>query len=72
MKTMWYFNMWIHRIWGLAILVLTVVFSILGILKSGGIKKELHSLMGFIVLLLVPIIVLGGFVARSKMNGLKW
>jgi hypothetical protein len=65
--------MWIHRISGTAILALTLIFSILGIQKSGGIiKRELHSIIGFIVLLVVPIIALGGVYARSRMNRLKW
>ena len=73
MKVFWKFNMWIHRITGTIILLMTLVMGFLGIKHMDWtITNDLHSVMGFIVLLLIFFITVGGVFTRSMMNRIKW
>ena len=65
--------MWIHRITGTIILLMTLIMGFLGIKHmSWTITNDLHSVMGFIVLLLIFFITVGGVFTRSMMNRIKW
>ena len=61
--------MWIHMISGSLILVLTMALGLLAFRKTEyEVKVELHSLFGFIVLLIVTLIVTLGFVVWNRMK----
>ena len=64
--------MWIHRIAGTIILIVTLTFAIIAVVKIGEIEEMAHNIMGFILLLIVSFIAIGGVFTRSLLNRLKW
>lgn len=64
--------MWIHRVSGAAIMVITIIFSSMAINKVNGINNRVHNIFGVIVLSLVILVVLGGVFSRSRLNRLRW
>jgi hypothetical protein len=65
--------MWIHRVCGALIMILTIVFaSILIHDNEGKILANAHSIIGVIILAVVMAITLFGVFTRSRMNRLKW
>jgi uncharacterized membrane protein len=64
--------MWIHRIGGTAILLITLIFGIIAVVRIGEVENQAHNVMGFILLLIVTFIALGGIFTRSMLNRLKW
>jgi hypothetical protein len=73
LKTNWKINMWIHRITGTIILLITFVLGFLALAKKNWtIDKDLHNVSGFIILVVVLILVLGGVFSRSMMNRIRW
>jgi uncharacterized membrane protein len=65
--------MWIHRICGALIMILTIAFSSVVIVNEGGtIGNDPHSIIGVIMLAVVIFLTLFGVYTRSRMNRLKW
>jgi integral membrane sensor domain MASE1 len=65
--------MWIHRIAGGLIMILTIVFASIIIYNNGSIiNTDPHSIIGVIILAVVIFLTLFGVFARSRMNRLKW
>ena len=74
LKKYWKLNMWIHRISGTFILLITIGMGILGIRNlnwelSG---REPHYVIGLIIFFSVLFIALGGIYARSMTRRLEW
>lgn len=74
MKTWWRANMWIHRISGTFILLVTIAMGLVGISKvswtlSGA---NAHYVTGLIIFFATLFIALGGVYARSMTRRLKW
>ncbi len=65
-------NTWIHRIAGVLILVITTVFSIIGIKKSEGRQIDGHYVLGLIVFGATFAVALYGVAVRSMTRRLKW
>lgn len=73
LKMYWKINMWIHRIAGSLIWLITLSIGLLAISGSGWvIEDSLHNKIGFFITTVVTLIVLGGVFTRSMMNRLKW
>jgi hypothetical protein len=72
LKHVWWLHMWIHRIGGTAILLITLIFAIIAVVRIGEVENQAHNIMGFILLLIVTFIALGGIFTRSMLNRLKW
>ena len=69
----WKSRMWIHRIFGTMILILTLIVPINAWRNEGWrIKDNIHSYFGFQVLILVFIVVLLGVATRSIMRRSVW
>lgn len=65
--------MWIHRIAGSLIMIVNIVFISILINKRGGrIEKNVHSILGVIILAFVIAIALAGVFTRSRMNRIQW
>ena len=66
--------MWIHRIVGCLMLILTIIFVGLEINKKKGYidKENPHTLIGLTILTLVLIQFSLGFFSKSRLNSLKW
>lgn len=65
--------MWVHRISGTVILLMTYIMGFLGIKHMNWtIDRGLHSVMGLLVLLLVFFMTVGGVFTRSMMNRVRW
>ena len=73
LKMYWYFNMWIHRITGTIILILTFTFAIMAINQNDGvISKSYHAGIGITILCLVTLVAFGGITTRILLNRLTW
>ena len=73
LKVYWRLSMWIHRISGLIILLITLTLSFLALSKAGWeVEIGVHQIMGVIILSLVLLIVLGGVFNRSMMQRFRW
>lgn len=65
--------MWIHRISGLLIFVLTFIIGIWGIKETGWqIKNQLHPILGFIVLCTVGFVVIAGIITKMMLEKMTW
>ncbi len=66
--------MWIHRITGTLILLITIALSIVGIAVVGWElnAEDPHHVTGLIVLFATAFIALGGIFARSRTIRLQW
>jgi hypothetical protein len=65
--------MWIHRICGTLILLITMTVAFLTLArKEWTITSGPHEILGVVILSLVLLIVLGGVFNRSMMQRLRW
>lgn len=65
--------MWVHRISGTIILLSTFILSVMAIVKSyWRLREGLHPIGGLAVLLLVFLLVIGGFLSRNLLNKVNW
>ena len=73
LRVYWKINRWVHLVSGLIILVLTFAFGLL-IMKEIGWKiiKDWHPIIGFLVLLSVGMIAIGGLFSGVLMNSIRW
>ena len=65
-------HLWIHRLAGVTILVITLWYAIYAWQKMGRIEDNLHSYFAFPVLFLVFFIAMGGIISRSCLRRKKW
>ena len=74
LKPFYKLNMWMHRICGTAILILTLVMSFIAIKEINWwiITDVIHTCVGLIILGLVLIIVVWGVMTRYMQVNLKW
>ncbi|CDW80902.1 cytochrome b5-like heme steroid binding domain containing protein [Stylonychia lemnae] len=74
LKIYWKINMWIHRIVGTLIFILTVIMSIIGLRNHKYIffGQYVHHILGFIVFFGITLLVAGGIITRSRMVRLRW
>lgn len=73
LKVYWKLNMWVHRISGSIIWLLTLVMGFMAISRANWeVTYSPHNILGFCITLLVTLLVLGGVFTRSMMNRLKW
>ncbi len=73
MKVFWKFNRLLHALSGILMLIITLTMGILGIQHSyNQILVGWHYIMGFIVLCLVSLIVIGGIMNSVILNTLRW
>ncbi|CDW89749.1 cytochrome b5-like heme steroid binding domain containing protein [Stylonychia lemnae] len=74
LKIFWKVNMWIHRIVGTLILILTIIMSIVGFRNHKHIFEDLsgHHVIGIIIFFSVNLLVASGIIARSRQIRLKW
>jgi len=72
--TNWKTHMWIHRISGLIITVVTLVFAFWALSKVGWkfLSMKPHAWAAVIVLSCVLLIVMGGVLTRSMLRRLVW
>ena len=68
MKHYWQHNMWIHRVSGAIVLAVTLLYGSVGYLKLRFVQDDVHAPMGITVTCIVLPIVLGGVLARSRLN----
>ena len=75
LKSFWWLHMWIHRISGTLILILSYAM-ILAVANFyywiPCFCGEIHFILGFIVLSFMTAIVLGGVFTKSMMGRLQW
>ena len=65
--------MWVHRISGSIIWLITLIMGLIAVKKAGWeVENSLHTIIGFIVTVVVTFIVLGGVFTRIMMNRLRW
>lgn len=61
--------MWIHRLSGTTILVITMIYSIEGIkVLHGRIMDSLHAILGLVILISVSFLALNGVCTRNLLN----
>ena len=65
-------NMWIHRISGATILLITLVFAIWAWSKIQVVLKNDHSYFVLPVLFLVTPVAIGGVLTRSLLRRVRW
>lgn len=73
LRVYWKINRWVHLISGLIILVLTLSYGLL-MMKEVGWKiiKDWHPIIGFLVLISVGLICLGGLSSGFLMSSIRW
>jgi hypothetical protein len=65
--------MWIHRISGIIILIITWTMALLALSKAKWeVEIGVHQILGVIILSLVTLIILGGVFNRSMMQRFRW
>ena len=65
--------MWIHRITGTLILLITIAMGITGIRRlDWQLVNDGHYIIGLIVFFMVFFIAVGGVAARSRTRRIKW
>ncbi len=74
LKKYWRVNMWVHRISGTLILLITIAFSLTGIYKAGWqlSGKSAHYVLGLIIFFSVLFVAMAGVYARSMTRRLEW
>jgi hypothetical protein len=74
LKPFWRVRMWLHRIFGTIILILTIAMSILGIKQNNWTQsgKSGHSTIGLIVFFATFLVAVGGVAARSVTRRKVW
>jgi hypothetical protein len=73
LKGKWRWNMWLHRISGTCILLLTFTVGLMALARSEWqVSAGFHEILGVIILALVTLPVLGGVFNRSRMMRLRW
>ena len=75
LKHLWWLHMWIHRIAGSIILLITFIMGFLALKNMADpweIEVALHNLIGFSILCVVLLVVMFGVFTRSMMNRMKW
>ncbi len=73
LKSQWAWHLWMHRITGTIILLMTLGLGILSIKEYGwSVYPAIHNIIGVIVISVVTLITLGGVFTRSRMMRLKW
>ncbi len=73
LKSQWTWHLWMHRITGTIILLMTLGLGILSIKEYGwSVYPAPHNIIGVIVISVVTLITLGGVFTRSRMMRLKW
>ena len=70
MKHKWKTHMWWHRFSGAVILFTTLYYGGKAVYKMGipDYEDRIHSPMGFAVLCVIWVIVLGGMITKSRLN----
>lgn len=65
--------MWIHRIAGSIIVILTFILSLVVFGKvKWRMQDSIHAVVGLVILIASGILGLGGYLTRYLMNNLKW
>jgi hypothetical protein len=74
LKVFWKLHMWIHRITGTTILVLTIIFVILMIKRKDGFinMADPHTTLGLFIMTFTISVTLFGVFTKSRMNSLTW
>jgi hypothetical protein len=73
MKVFWKVHMWIHRVSGFLIFVLTIIFASIIIKDKGGeIEDNPHSIIGLVILAVVIFIIIIGIFTKKRMETMKW
>lgn len=73
LKFMWRIHIWIHRIAGSLIMLITIALGIVGIkIADWELESGFHTIIGLIVFFVVTFITLGGIFAKSMTMRLKW
>lgn len=69
----WKVHMWIHRVTGIIILVITLVLGIMAIKEAGnGVVNTGHNVIGIVVIIMVGLTTLEGFFTRFWLNYRRW
>ena len=69
----WKYNMWIHVVAGIIILVFTLIWGILAInYFYGTILNEPHAIIGFMILIAVGILCIVGLITRVEQWVMTW
>eukprot|EP00347_Sterkiella_histriomuscorum_P024123 403332230 len=73
LKVYWKANRIVHTLSGVSILILTLVMGLLAMQKgSWEISKLWHTLMGFIIMVAVGFIVIGGIMTGVQLYAVRW
>lgn len=65
--------MWVHRFAGASIWLITLILGIMAVKRAGWeVVNSWHTVIGFIILVVVTLITVGGVFSRSMMRRLKW
>jgi hypothetical protein len=73
LKAYWRINMWIHRLSGTGLLVITLTMGIMAKQRANEDEPmSWHAIMGNILMFSVVAVALGGVFTRSRMNRLRW
>lgn len=65
--------MWIHRVSGALIMVITLIMGIMAFNHQyNTIDSQVHTIVGFALMIITVLIVVGGVFTRSMMNRLRW
>ena len=66
--------MWVHRIAGTAILIITIAMGLVGIKKMDWelTGAEPHYVIGLIIFFATLFVAVGGVFARSRIRRLQW
>jgi hypothetical protein len=74
LRAYWKVNMWLHRISGTIILLVTIALGIVGIkMADWELTGETpHTVIGLIILFATFFVAVGGVFARSRARRLEW
>ena len=73
LKVFWRSYMWIHRITGFIILIITIVLSIFGIkICTWKLNRTPHDILGLAVFFIMTFVTLFGVFLKNRLDAMRW
>ena len=68
LKHHWQTNMWLHRVSGMIVTIVTLLYGIVGIVKLMKVVNDVHAPMGVGVTTLITFLAISGYFAGSSLD----